>query len=146
MDMDNVDIVIIEDNHHDVEMILDAFYELEIKSGFLIFSDGAEAVKNFFDPGGRYYSEKIRLPRLILLDLKLPKINGMEVLKLLKSHERTKCIPIVVFTSSNEERDRMESYKLGANSYLVKPLDADQFADHIRQIINYWLSLNVNAY
>ena len=144
--MDNVDIIIIEDNHHDVEMIMDAFYELEIKSGFLIFSDGAEAVKNFFDPSGKYYSENIRLPRLILLDLKLPKINGMEVLKLLKSNERTKCIPIVVFTSSNEERDRMESYKLGANSYLVKPLDADQFADHIRQIINYWLSLNVNAY
>ena len=144
--MDNVDIVIIEDNHHDVEMILDAFCELEIKSGFLIFRDGAEAVKNFFDSSGKYYSEKIRLPRLILLDLKLPKINGMEVLKLLKSNERTKCIPIVVFTSSNEERDRMESYKLGANSYLVKPLDADQFADHIRQIINYWLSLNVNAY
>ena len=144
--MDNVDIVIIEDNHHDVEMILDAFCELEIKPGFLIFRDGAEAVKNFFDSSGQYYSEKIRLPRLILLDLKLPKINGMEVLKLLKSNERTKCIPIVVFTSSNEERDKMESYKLWANSYVVKPLDADQFADHIRQIINYWLSLNVNAY
>ena len=144
--MDNVDIVIIEDNHHDVEMILDAFCELEIKPGFLIFRDGAEAVKNFFDSSGKYYSEKIRLPRLILLDLKLPKINGMEVLKLLKSNEKTKCIPIVVFTSSNEERDRMESCKLGANSYLVKPLDADQFADYIRQIINYWLSLNVNAY
>ena len=144
--MDNVDIVIIEDNHHDVEMILDAFCELEIKPGFLVFRDGAEAVKNFFDSNGKYYSEKIRLPRLILLDLKLPKINGMEVLKLLKSSERTKCIPIVVFTSSNEERDRMESYKLGANSYLVKPLDADKFVDHIRQIINYWVILNVNAY
>ena len=144
--MDNVDIIIIEDNHHDVEMILDAFCELEIKMKFIKFCDGAEAIKNFFDPSGKYYSDKIRLPRLILLDLKLPKINGMEVLKLLKSSERTKCIPIVVFTSSNEERDRMESYKLGANSYLVKPLDADQFADHIRQIINYWISLNVNAY
>ena len=91
-------------------------------------------------------SEKLKLPRLILLDLKLPKINGMEVLKLLKSNERTKCIPVVVFTSSNEARDRMESYKLGANSYLVKPLDADQFADHIKQIINYWINLNMNAY
>jgi len=144
--MDNVDIVIIEDNHHDVEMIVDAFRESEIKSGFLRFRDGAEAIKNFFDPSGKYYSEKNQLPRLILLALKLPKINGMEILKLLKSNERTKCIPIVVFTSSNEEKDRMESYKLGANSYLVKPLDANQFADHIRQIINYWLSLNVNAY
>ena len=144
--MDNVDIVIVEDNHHDVEMILDAFHELDIKSQALIFGDGAEAAKNFFDPTGKFFPEKQKLPRLILLDLKLPKINGMEVLKLLKSDERTKCIPVVVFTSSNEERDRTESYKLGVNSYLVKPLDADQFADHIRQIINYWINLNVNAY
>lgn len=144
--MDNLDIVIIEDNHNDIEMILDAFCELGIKSGFLIFRDGVEAAKSFFEPAGMYYSEKSKLPRLILLDLKLPKINGTEVLKLLKTNERTKSIPIVVFTSSNEERDRMESYKSGVNSYLVKPLDADQFADHIKLIVNYWISLNVNAY
>lgn len=143
--MDKIDIVIIEDNHYDVEMILDAFRELEIKSGFLVLRDGAEAAKNFCDPAGNHYPEKNKLPRLILLDLKLPKINGMEVLKLLKSNERTKSIPVVVFTSSDEERDRTESYKLGVNSYLVKPLDADHFADHIKQIINYWMSLNVNA-
>ncbi|MEN6433714.1 MAG: response regulator [Smithella sp.] len=144
--MDNVDIVIVEDNHHDVEMIVDAFHESGIKPNALIFSDGVEAAKNFFDPAGKFFSEKLKLPRLILLDLKLPKINGMEVLKLLKSDERTKYIPVVVFTSSNEARDRLESYKLGANSYLVKPLDADQFADRIKQITNYWLNLNVNAY
>lgn len=144
--MDIVDIVIVEDNHHDVEMILDAFHELEIKSEALIFSDGAEAVKNFFNTSGKFFSGKYKLPRLILLDLKLPKINGLEVLKLLKSDERTKSIPVVVFTSSNEERDRTESYKLGVNSYLVKPLDADQFAEHIKHIINYWINLNVNAY
>ncbi|PKN19122.1 MAG: two-component system response regulator [Deltaproteobacteria bacterium HGW-Deltaproteobacteria-6] len=144
--MDNVDIVIVEDNHHDIEMILDAFRELEIKADTLIFSDGTEAVKNFFGVGGRFFSEKCKLPRLILLDLKLPKINGMEVLKLLKTDERTRSIPVVVFTTSNEQRDRMESYKLGANSYLVKPLDADQFVNHIKQIINYWISLNENGY
>ena len=144
--MDIVDIVIVEDNHHDVEMILDAFHELEIKSEALIFSDGAEAVKNFFNTSGKFFSGKYKLPRLILLDLKLPKINGLEVLKLLKSDERTKSIPVVVFTSSNEERDRTESYKLGVNSYLVKPLDADQFTEHIKQIVNYWINLNVNAY
>jgi two-component system, response regulator len=144
--MNNAEIVIVEDNHHDVEMILDAFRELGIKAGALIFSDGVEAAKNFFDPTGKFFSEQFKLPRLILLDLKLPKINGMEVLKLLKSDERTKYVPIVVFTSSNEERDRVESYKLGANSYLVKPLDADEFVDHIKQITNYWMKLNVNAY
>lgn len=144
--MDNIDIIVIEDNRHDVEMILDAFRELDIKSGYLIFRDGAEATKNFFESNGERYLEKNKLPRLILLDLKIPKINGMEVLKMLKSNERTKDIPIVIFTSSNEERDRMESYQLGANSYLVKPLNADQFADHIKQIINYWIHLNVNAY
>ncbi len=143
--MDNTDIIIVEDNHHDVEMILDTFRELGIKSGVLILGDGVEATKHFFDPTGKFSSKRIKPPRLILLDLKLPKINGLEVLKLLKSDERTKHIPIVVFTSSNEERDRIESYKLGANSYLVKPLDADEFADHIKKIINYWIKLNVNA-
>lgn len=143
--MDNIDIVIVEDNYHDVEMILDALDESGIKSGFLIFRDGAEAVKHFFDPLGKFISEKLRLPKLILLDLKLPKINGMEVIKLLKSDDKTKYIPVVVFTSSNEARDRMESYKLGVNSYLVKPLDADQFALYIERIIDYWIRLNVNA-
>ncbi len=143
--MDNIDIVIVEDNYHDVEMILDALNESGIKSGFLIFRDGAEAVKHFFDPSGKFISEKLRLPKLILLDLKLPKINGMEVIKLLKSDDKTKYIPVVVFTSSNEARDRMESYKLGVNSYLVKPLDADQFAKQIRDIMDYWLILNINV-
>jgi two-component system response regulator len=143
--MDYVDIIIVEDNHHDVEMILDTFRESEIKSKALILSDGVEAAKYFFDPLAKFISENIKPPRLILLDLKLPKITGMEVLKLLKTDEKTKYIPVVVFTSSNEERDRTESYKLGANSYLVKPLDADEFADHIKQIINYWIKFNVNA-
>lgn len=143
--MQQIDIVIIEDNYHDLEMILDALREMGIKSGFLIFRDGAEATGYFFDPDGKYYSENTKPPRLILLDLKLPKINGIEVLKRLKSNERTKDIPVVVFTSSNEARDRMESYGWGVNSYLVKPMDADQFADHIKQITNYWLKLNVNA-
>ncbi len=144
--MDNIDIVIIEDNRHDVEMILDAFRESGIKPSTLIFSDGVEAARNFFDPTGKFFSEESKPPRLILLDLKLPKINGMEVLKLLKTDEKTKNIPVIVFTSSNEERDKAESYKLGANSYLVKPLDADQFAAYIKQITNYWIHLNVNAY
>ena len=144
--MDNIDIVIVEDNYHDVEMILDALNESGIQSSFLIFRDGAEAVQHFFDPAGRFTLGNLRPPKVMLLDLKLPKINGLEVLKLLKSDDKTKYIPVVVFTSSNEAIDRKESYKLGANSYLVKPLDADQFAEHIRQIVNYWLNLNINVH
>ncbi len=143
--MDNADIVIVEDNSHDVEMILDAFRESNIDAKTLIFSDGAEAAQYFFGPGGRFALGKISRPRLILLDLKLPKINGMEILNLLKSNERTKYVPVVIFTSSNEERDKKESYRLGANSYLVKPLDADEFVVHIGSIINYWTKLNRNA-
>lgn len=144
--MTSADIIIIEDNPHDVEMILDAFRESGINSEAIIFRDGAEATEYFFGSGGIVTSGKLCLPRLILLDLKLPKINGIEVLKLLKSDEMTKYVPVVVFTSSNEARDKQESYRLGVNSYLVKPSDADEFAEHVQQIINYWTKLNVNTY
>lgn len=143
--MHNAEIIIIEDNPHDLEMILDAFRESDIHPGTHILRDGVEATRYFFGDGEQS-SAKAHLPLLILLDLKLPKVNGAEILKLLKSDEKTKHIPVVVFTSSNESRDKKESYALGANSYLVKPLDADEFADHVKRIINYWTALNVNAY
>jgi two-component system, response regulator len=143
--MNYTDIVIVEDNAHDVEMIMDAFNDIGKKISTLVFRDGAEAAKYFFDPGNKFISEQQLLPKLILLDLKIPKINGLEVLKLLKSNEETKYIPVVVFTSSNETRDRVESYQSGANSYLVKPLDADMFSDYIKQIVNYWAIMNINV-
>lgn len=143
--MEQAEIVMIEDNRHDAEMMMDALREASISCKTMVLRDGAEAAKYFFDPSGLIVSGRHKPPRLILLDLKLPKINGLEVLKLLKSDERTKNIPVVIFTSSNEARDRLESYKLGANSYLVKPLDADEFAENIHLIIGYWLNLNVNA-
>ncbi len=143
--MTNAEIIIIEDNPHDLEMILDAFYESEIKLGTHILRDGVEATDYFFRDAKEGAASNPCTPRFILLDLKLPKVNGMEVLRLLKSDERTKCIPVVIFTSSNETRDKKESYRLGANSYLVKPLDADRFAQDIKHTMNYWTTLNVDA-
>ena len=143
--MEHADIVIVEDNRHDLEMITDALQELSVSYKTWVLKDGAEAVKYFFDPSGWPAVGSYRQPRMILLDLKLPKINGLEVLKLLKTDERTKHIPVVVFTSSGEARDRQEGYRLGVNSYLVKPLDADEFASSIQLIARYWLKFNVNV-
>jgi CheY-like chemotaxis protein len=143
--MDKPEIFIIEDNIHDVEMIQAALQESGMNVGVQVFRDGAEAAKYFLNPTTEFIEEKLRPPRVVLLDLKLPKINGLEVLKLLKSNEKTKHIPIVIFTSSNEEKDRRESYALGANSYLVKPLDADEFSKYIKQIAKYWVKMNAKA-
>jgi two-component system, response regulator len=139
------DVMIVEDNIHDIEMIMDALHDTGRPISTIVFRDGAEVTKHFFDPANQSASENMQLPKLILLDLKLPKINGLEVLKILRSDEKTKYIPIVIFTSSNEKRDRMESYQLGANSYLVKPLDADMFSHYIKEIVNYWAIMNTNT-
>jgi len=143
--MDNPDIVIVEDNYNDLEMITDALHELKINRKVCILRDGVEATKHFFNSAGCLNFNISALPKLVLLDLKLPKINGLEVLKTLKMNEGTKSIPVVIFTSSNEERDRVDSYNLGANSYLVKPLDADEYFAYIRDIIKYWVGMNFTA-
>jgi two-component system, response regulator len=143
--MDYPEIVIIEDNYHDLEMITDALRELKINRKVCILRDGVEASKYFINPAGGLNLNINALPKLILLDLKLPRINGLEVLKVLKMNEATKSMPVVVFTSSNEESDRLNSYNLGANSYLVKPLDADEYFAYIRDIIKYWIGMNATA-
>jgi two-component system, response regulator len=143
--MENSEIVIVEDNYHDIEMITDALNELKINKKVCIFRDGVEATKYFFNSAGSLNLNINALPKLILLDLKLPKINGLEVLKALKMNEETKSIPVVIFTSSNEARDRISGYNLGANSYLVKPLDADEYFAYIRDIIEYWIGMNATA-
>jgi two-component system, response regulator len=143
--MDNPEIVIVEDNYHDLEMITDALNELKISKKVCILRDGVEAKKYFFNSAGSLNINISALPKLILLDLKLPRINGLEVLKALKMNEATKSLPIIVFTSSNEESDRINSYNLGANSYLVKPLDADEYFAYIRDIIKYWIGMNATA-
>lgn len=143
--MDNLEIVLIEDNQHDLEMIMDALNELRIYKNICVLRDGVEATKYFFDSAGGLNLNINALPKLILLDLKLPKINGLEVLKKLKTNEETRSLPVVIFTSSDELSDRISSYNLGANSYLVKPLDADEYFAYIRDIINYWIEMNTTA-
>lgn len=142
--MNYSDIVVVEDNIHDIEMIMDALSDIGHKVSTSVFRDGAEAVKHFFSPAGDVMTNNTPLPKLILLDLKLPKINGLEVLKLIKTDERTKPIPVVIFTSSSEEKDRVKSYQLGVNSYLVKPLDADMFSQYVKQIVCYWTNMNTS--
>ncbi len=144
--MNEFDIVLVEDNRHDVELILDNFRELSINRSIFPVKDGKEAVDLFFGTDGPLIGNERLLPKLILLDLKLPKVSGLEVLKRLKTDERTKNIPVVVFTSSNELNDRVESYLLGANSYIVKPLDADEFRDYIGRIVTYWLMMNKTVF
>jgi two-component system response regulator len=144
--MNEFDIVLVEDNRHDVELILDNFRELSINKTIFPVKDGKEALDLFFGTDGQPIADRRFLPKLILLDLKLPKVSGLEVLKRLKSDERTRNIPVVVFTSSNELNDRMESYLLGANSYIVKPLDADEFRDYIGRIVTYWLMMNKTVF
>ena len=143
--MNNPEIVIVEDNYNDVEMITDALNELKINKKVCILRDGVEAIKYFFNSAGGLNLNISALPKLVLLDLKLPKINGLEVLKALKMNEETRSLPVVIFTSSNEARDRASSYNLGVNSYLVKPLDADEYFAYIRDIMKYWIGMNATA-
>ena len=140
------EILIIEDNHHDEVMILDAFREQNIHDKIRVLHDGGEALDYFFSPHGCLRKADINYPKFVLLDLKLPKVGGLEVLKRLKSDERARNIPIIIFTSSNEARDRKESYLLGANSYIVKPLDADCFSRFVIDIASYWLMMNRTPY
>ena len=144
--MDNVDILIVEDNRHDAELILEALKGLDIRDNVRAIHDGAEALDYFFGPEGSLMKAEVHLPKLLLLDLKLPKVSGLEILKRIKSDERTAHVPIVIFTSSSESRDRIESYRLGANSYVVKPMDADMFSRYVHDVGEYWLLMNTTIY
>jgi len=143
---DLTDIVIIEDNSHDVEMILDAFREQNVCDRVQVLRNGAEALEYFSGSRECRQPTDFGCPKFILLDLKLPKVGGLEVLRRLKSDERTRNIPAIIFSSSNEAKDRAESYRLGANSYIVKPLDADCFSRFVANIASYWLSMNRTSY
>jgi two-component system response regulator len=144
---ETVEIILVEDNPADVEMTLDALQERNLANKVHVLRDGAEAlayIMNNVDcrPGK---ADEHR-PKLILLDLKLPKIDGLEVLRRIRADDRTKSVPVVILTSSNEERDRVEGYKLGANSYVVKPVDFDDFARAVAEIGCYWVVMNELPY
>lgn len=140
-----IEVLLVEDNPNDVEMTLYAFEQHRLSNRIHVVRDGAEALDFIFGAGA--YADR-RLdpgPRVILLDLKLPKVDGVEVLRRLKDDPRTRTIPVVVLTSSRDERDLVETYKLGANSYIVKPLDFAKFTEAVRQVGLYWLLLNRTA-
>ena len=137
-----VEILLIEDNPHDAEMAIRVLTKSNIANKVAVVSDGEEAL-DFIFARGAYSGKKIECgPKVILLDLKLPKVDGMEVLKVIKSDERTKIIPVIALTSSSEESDIIESYRLGINSYIVKPVDFDKFVEAIKTLGYYWLLLN----
>jgi two-component system response regulator len=137
-----LDILLIEDNPNDVEITLRAFQKHNFVDKVHVVRDGEEALEYLFGTEGAAQKSGCSNTRLILLDLKLPKIDGMEVLQRSKSDPRTKHIPIVVLTASREERDLTDTYNLGVNSYIVKPVDFSQFTETVRQLGLYWIGLN----
>jgi two-component system response regulator len=139
---DGVEILLVEDNPEDVEITLRAFQKYHLTNKIHVVRDGEEALECLFSTG-RYAERSLcSNTRLILLDLKLPKVDGIEVLQRCKSDPRTKNIPVVVLTSSREERDLIDSYNLGVNSYVVKPVDFCQFTEAIQQLGLYWMLMN----
>jgi two-component system response regulator len=138
---DDVQILLAEDNPLDAELAMTALRGAQLASSITWVKDGEEALDYFFCRG-RHANRPDVLPRLVLLDLKMPKVDGIEVLRAVKSDERLKHIPIVMMTSSQEESDIAETYKLGVNSYIVKPLDLDTLVDITRKTGYYWLTIN----
>lgn len=140
-DFRSVEILLVEDNPTDAELTMRALRRNNLANNVTWVKNGAEAL-DFVFCRGAYGSRKNDHPKLILLDLKLPKVDGIEVLRQIKSDEGTKTIPVVVLTSSAEERDIMESYRLGVNSYLVKPVDFEQFGQTVSKAGFYWMLMN----
>jgi CheY-like chemotaxis protein len=137
-----VEILLVEDNPNDVELTLRALKKNNLTNKVHVVKDGAEALEYIF-ANGAYAHRKIEdHPRVILLDLKLPKVDGLEVLRQIKSNEKTRIIPVVVLTSSKEERDLIECYRLGVNSYITKPVDFERFVKAVSELGLYWLLLN----
>lgn len=132
-------ILLVEDNRDDEELTIASLRDAKVQNEIHVVRDGEEALNYIFQRGD--YSNAV-LPQLVLLDLKLPKVNGLEVLKEIRSDPRTKELPVVIFTSSKEDRDLIEGYHLGANSYVQKPVDFEQFAHAVAHLGTYWLVMN----
>ena len=135
-------ILLVEDNPDDVQLTLRALKKNKIMNEVVVAQDGVEALEYLFGTGKYAGRDTKVLPQVVLLDLKMPKMDGHEVLQRIRKVERTKLLPIVILTTSSEDQDRVESYKVGANSYIRKPVDFNQFCEALRQIGMYWLALN----
>jgi two-component system response regulator len=140
--MEDKTILLVEDNADDEKLTLRALKKNNIGNEVVVARNGAEALDYLFGAGSYSGRDTRLMPQVVLLDLKLPKIDGLEVLRRLRADERTKLLPVVLLTSSNEEQDRLSGYGFGANSYVRKPVDFNQFTEAVRQLGLYWLVLN----
>jgi two-component system, response regulator len=141
-DLNAIEILLVEDNPHDAELTLRALKKNNLANNIFVAQDGAEALDFFFCRGKFESRSFTNPPKVVLLDLKLPKVSGLEVLRIVKKDKRTSHIPIVVVTSSRQEPDVKEAYDLGVNSYVVKPVDFDQFINAMSSLGLYWLLVN----
>ena len=142
--MNNKVILLVEDDEDHEELTLMALKQSNILNEVVVARDGTEALDYLFRTGA-YAGRDVKSPQLILLDLKLPKVDGLEVLRRLRASEKTKLLPVVILTSSTEERDILNGYSFGANSYIRKPVDFDKFTEAVRRLGLYWLVLNESA-
>jgi CheY-like chemotaxis protein len=138
-------IILVEDNATDEELTIRAFRKSNILNRVVVLRDGVEALDYFFQRGAYAGRPTTEIVQVVLLDLKLPKVNGLDVLRALRADERTRLLPIVILTSSAEEQDLVRGYGLGANSYVRKPVDFSQFVEAVRQLGLYWLAINQSA-
>ncbi len=142
MNLDELEILLVEDNPTDAELTMRALKRKNLANRLVWVKDGAEALDFIFAQGQFQDRDPEDLPRLILLDLRMPKVDGMEVLKKIKANEQTRKIPVVVLTSSQQDQDVVESYKLGVNSYVSKPVEFDEFIDAVSTLGLYWMLIN----
>jgi two-component system, response regulator len=140
--VETLDILLVEDNPQDVELTIRALKKKNLANRVYVVEDGAEAIDFLFGRGKYSNREMSHRPKVVLLDVKLPKLNGLEVLRAIKADERTRGIPVVMVTSSREDPDIKTAYQLGANSYVVKPVDFDAFMDAMSNLGFYWLLIN----
>ncbi len=131
-----------EDNPDDVKLTMRALKKANVMNDVVVAQDGAEALDFLFGTGKYAGRDVSQLPQVVLLDLKMPKVDGLEVLQRIRGDERTRLLPVVILTTSSEDKDRVSSYSLGANSYVRKPVDFNQFMEAVRQLGLYWLLLN----
>lgn len=134
-------VLLVEDNPDDIDLALRAFRRSAVPHRVVVAHDGVEAL-DYLHGTGEYAGNPVELPYVVLLDLKLPKIDGLDVLRRIRENERTRLLPVVILTSSGEERDLVRSYAQGANSYIRKPVDFSKFAEAVASLQNYWLLLN----